>query len=190
MPPGRTGPRPGPRPWAPRDRAWATTEDPRGRTPGQRGPDRPRPSRRRSWTPRPWPRGGGPVGARKCVARAAHRLASRLTGAGFRTTVLDEKELIAALATSVCANPPVTAEAGRAGSRERRTEESGRGWRCDNRRHTTHWIRAGPEPVGAAGRRCPGSSPGSRPFPRPPPPSASRRRTRRDRRCTCPGVCG
>ncbi|WP_199808975.1 type VII secretion protein EccE [Streptomyces sp. NRRL WC-3626] len=100
-------------------------------------------------------RGGGPVGARKCVARAAHHLASRLTGAGFRTTVLDEEELIAALATSACANPLVTAEAGRAGTRERRTEESGRSWRCDNRRHTTYWIRRWPGTGGSDGPALP-----------------------------------
>ncbi|BFO15810.1 hypothetical protein SHKM778_21980 [Streptomyces sp. KM77-8] len=135
-------------------------------------------------------RGGGLAGAQKCVARAAHHLASRLTGAGFRTTVLDEEELIAALATSACANPLVTAEAGRTGTRERRTEESGRSWRCDNRRHTTYWIRRWPGTGGAAGCRCPSSWPGSPPFRRSPPPSASRWRTRRDRRSPCPGICG
>lgn len=89
-------------------------------------------------------RGGGLVGAQKCVVRAADHLASRLTGAGFRTTVLDEEELISSIATSACANPLVTAEAGRTDSRERRTEESGRSWRCDNRRHTTYWVRRWP----------------------------------------------
>ncbi|MFF3313223.1 type VII secretion protein EccE [Streptomyces sp. NPDC002952] len=89
-------------------------------------------------------RGGGLVGAQKCAVRAADHLASRLTGAGFRTTVLDEEELIAAVATSACANPLVTAEAGRTDVPERRTEESGRSWRCDNRRHTTYWVRRWP----------------------------------------------
>ncbi|MFD8524434.1 type VII secretion protein EccE [Streptomyces capillispiralis] len=100
-------------------------------------------------------RGGGQAGAQKCVARAAHHLASRLTGAGFRTTVLDEEELIAALATSAGANPLVTAEAGRTGARERRTEESGRSWRCDNRRHTTYWIRRWPGAGGDSGPSLP-----------------------------------
>ncbi|WP_078946738.1 type VII secretion protein EccE [Streptomyces sp. NRRL B-3648] len=90
-------------------------------------------------------RGGGLTGAQKCVVRAADHLASRLTGAGFRARVLDEEELVAALATSACANPLVTAEAGRSETRERRTEESGRSWRCDNRRHTTYWIRRWPQ---------------------------------------------
>lgn len=90
-------------------------------------------------------RGGGLTGAQKCVIRAADHLASRLTGAGFRARVLDEEELVAALATSACANPLVTAEAGRSETRERRTEESGRSWRCDNRRHTTYWIRRWPQ---------------------------------------------
>lgn len=90
-------------------------------------------------------RGGGVLGAQKCAARAAGHLASRLTGAGFRATVLNEEELISAIATSACANPLVTAEAGRSGTRERRTEESGRSWRCDNRRHTTYWVRRWPQ---------------------------------------------
>ncbi|MEU3249597.1 type VII secretion protein EccE [Streptomyces sp. NPDC006997] len=90
-------------------------------------------------------RGGGLTGAQKCVVRAADHLASRLTGAGFRTTVLDEEQLTAALATSACANPLVTAEAGRTDRQERRTEESSRSWRCDNRRHTTYWIRKWPQ---------------------------------------------
>lgn len=89
-------------------------------------------------------RGGGLVGAQKCVVRAADHLASRLTGAGFRARLLDEEELTSAIATSACADPLVTAEAGRAETRERRTEETGRSWRCDNRRHTTYWIRRWP----------------------------------------------
>ncbi len=97
-------------------------------------------------------RGGGLVGAQKCVVRAADHLASRLTGAGFRVTVLDEEELTTAIATSASANPLVTAEAGRTEARERRTEELGRSWRCDNRRHTTYWIRRWPT---LGGRRAP-----------------------------------
>ncbi|MFI0232852.1 type VII secretion protein EccE [Streptomyces sp. NPDC017086] len=95
-------------------------------------------------------RGGGLEGAQKCVVRIADHLASRLTGAGFRARVLDEEELVAAVATSACANPLVTAEAGRSETRERRTEESGRSWRCDNRRHTTYWVRRWP-PLGGGG---------------------------------------
>ncbi|WP_416986090.1 type VII secretion protein EccE [Streptomyces sp. T028] len=89
-------------------------------------------------------RGGGLLGAQKCVVRAADHLSSRLTGAGFRATLLDEEQLTAAIATSTCANPLVTAEVGRTDARERRTEETGRSWRCDNRRHTTYWIRRWP----------------------------------------------
>ncbi|MFC5242929.1 type VII secretion protein EccE [Streptomyces atrovirens] len=100
-------------------------------------------------------RGGGPVGAQKCVVRAADHLASRLTGAGFRATVLDEEELTSAIATSACANPLVTAEAGRADRQERRTEESSRNWRCDNRRHTTYWIRRWPPLGGERGPSLP-----------------------------------
>ncbi|MER7926536.1 MULTISPECIES: type VII secretion protein EccE [unclassified Streptomyces] len=99
-------------------------------------------------------RGGGLIGAQKCVVRIADHLASRLTGAGFRSTILGEEELTAALATSACANPLVTAEAGRTETRERRTEESGRSWRCDNRRHTTYWIRRWPQ-LGGRGPSLP-----------------------------------
>lgn len=99
-------------------------------------------------------RGGGLTGAQKCVVRVADHLASRLTGAGFRTTVLDEQELIAAVATSACANPLVTAEAGRTETPQRRTAESGRNWRCDNRRHTTYWVRRWPQ-LGGAGPSLP-----------------------------------
>ncbi|MFG2378857.1 type VII secretion protein EccE [Streptomyces sp. NPDC048504] len=99
-------------------------------------------------------RGGGLTGAQKCVVRVADHLASRLTGAGFRTTILNEEELTAALATSACANPLVTAEAGRTETRERRTEESSRSWRCDNRRHTTYWIRRWPQ-LGGRGPSLP-----------------------------------
>ncbi|CAL9405739.1 type VII secretion protein EccE [Streptomyces sp. enrichment culture] len=100
-------------------------------------------------------RGGGLVGAQKCAVRVADHLASRLTGAGFRATVLDEEELTSAIATSACANPLVTAEAGRASRQERRTEESGRSWRCDNRRHTTYWVRRWPALGGEGGLSLP-----------------------------------
>lgn len=96
-------------------------------------------------------RGGGLVGAQKCVVRVADHLASRLTGAGFRATVLNEEELIAAVSTSACANPLITAEAARAEVPPRRTQESSRSWRCDNRRHTTYWIRRWPQLSGATG---------------------------------------
>ncbi|MCH0567271.1 MULTISPECIES: type VII secretion protein EccE [unclassified Streptomyces] len=90
-------------------------------------------------------RGGGLAGAQKCLARAAEHLASRLTGAGFRANVLNEEELTAAIATSACANPMVTAQAGRGEAAQSRTEESSRSWRCDNRRHTTYWVRRWPQ---------------------------------------------
>ncbi|MFB7503984.1 type VII secretion protein EccE [Streptomyces broussonetiae] len=98
-------------------------------------------------------RGGGLLGAQKCLTRSAEHLASRLTGAGFRASVLTEEELTAAIATSACANPMVTAQAAQAGRGEapqRRTEESSRSWRCDNRRHTTYWVRRWPQ-LGGSG---------------------------------------
>ncbi|MEU6918150.1 type VII secretion protein EccE [Streptomyces olindensis] len=95
-------------------------------------------------------RGGGLLGAQKCLSRAGEHLSSRLAGAGFRATLLTEEELTAAIATSVCANPMVTAQAERGEAPHRRTEESSRSWRCDNRRHTTYWVRRWP-PLGGAG---------------------------------------
>ncbi|MFF9775370.1 type VII secretion protein EccE [Streptomyces sp. NPDC013978] len=98
-------------------------------------------------------RGGGLRGAQKCLVRSAEHLSSRLTGAGFRATLLTEEELTAAIATSACANPMVTAQAAQTGRDEapqRRTEESSRSWRCDNRRHTTYWVRRWPQ-LGGSG---------------------------------------
>nr|WP_107305661.1 type VII secretion protein EccE [Streptomyces scabiei] len=98
-------------------------------------------------------RGGGLRGAQKCLVRAAEHLSSRLAGAGFRAGILTEEELTAALATSACANPMVTAQAAQTGPDEapqRRTEESSRSWRCDNRRHTTYWVRRWPQ-LGGSG---------------------------------------
>ncbi|MGG8406477.1 type VII secretion protein EccE [Streptomyces sp. 12297] len=90
-------------------------------------------------------RGGGQAGAQRCVVRVADQLASRLAGAGFRATVLTEQELTAALATSSCANPMAITQAGRSGTPGRRTEETARTWRCDDRRHTTYWVGRWPQ---------------------------------------------
>ncbi|MFE4666387.1 type VII secretion protein EccE [Streptomyces sp. NPDC056716] len=95
-------------------------------------------------------RGGGLIGAQKCLVRSAEHLSSRLTGAGFRVHVLTEEEISSAVATSACANPMVTAQAGQSDAPRRRTEESSRSWRCDNRRHTTYWVRRWP-PLGGDG---------------------------------------
>ncbi|WP_280668663.1 MULTISPECIES: type VII secretion protein EccE [unclassified Kitasatospora] len=103
-------------------------------------------------------RGGGEQGARKALQRVTDQLAGRLGGAGFTATVLDERELIAALSVATCANPLATA--GRQGSGSgagttRRTQESGRFWRIDDRWHTTYWISRWPQlsrPDGAPGR--------------------------------------
>jgi type VII secretion protein EccE len=65
--------------------------------------------------------------------------------------VLTEEELADAVATSACANPLVTAQAGRTETPQRRTEESIRSWRCDNRRHTTYWVRRWPRIDGGSG---------------------------------------
>lgn len=91
-------------------------------------------------------RGGGLEGAQRCLTRATDHLASRLTGAGFRTKVLDEQEVIAALATSACANPVATARAGLPDAAPaRRTQETSRVWKCDDRLHTTYGVGRWPE---------------------------------------------
>ncbi|MGW6458718.1 type VII secretion protein EccE [Streptomyces sp. NPDC055078] len=99
-------------------------------------------------------RGGGLEGAQKCVVRTADQLASRLTGAGFRATVLTEQELTSAIATSCCASPLAIAQAGRADAPTRRTQETARTWRVDDRRHTTYWVGRWPQ-LGGGGASMP-----------------------------------
>ncbi|GAA3000888.1 type VII secretion protein EccE [Streptomyces fulvorobeus] len=99
-------------------------------------------------------RGGGLPGAQKCAVRAADQLASRLTGAGFRATVLTEQELTSAIATSSCVSPLAMAQASRSETPGRRTEETSRTWRCDDRRHTTYWVGRWPQ-LGSGGASMP-----------------------------------
>jgi type VII secretion protein EccE len=100
-------------------------------------------------------RGGGAEGVQRCLVRVADQLASRLTGAGFRATVLTEEELVSALATSAVANPLVTAHASQPDTPPaQRTAESSRSWRCDDRWHTAYGI-----------GRWPGLGPGGVPLP-------------------------
>ena len=100
-------------------------------------------------------RGGGMEGAQRCLTRAADQLASRVTGAGFRATVLNEEELVSAVATSACANPLATARASQPDAPPaRRTHETTRAWRCDDRWHTTYGIGRWPE-VGRAATPLP-----------------------------------
>ncbi|MBQ0984376.1 type VII secretion protein EccE [Streptomyces sp. F63] len=94
-------------------------------------------------------RGGGLGGARRCLVRAADHVASRISGAGFQAVVLDQEELNSTVATAACASPRLAARAGRpdAGP-QRRTVETSRVWRCDDRWHTTYavgrWPALGP----------------------------------------------
>ncbi|QEU91461.1 hypothetical protein CP970_11735 [Streptomyces kanamyceticus] len=108
------------------------------------------------------------MGAQKCLVRAADQLSSQLTGKGFRVTVLNETEVSTVIATSACANPLVTAQAGRPEPVERRTEESPRAWRCDNRRHTTYGVRRWPQlgGSGAPGGSSTSGTSGEPPLPR------------------------
>ncbi len=99
-------------------------------------------------------RGGGVEGARRCVLRAADQLASRLTGAGYAATLLSEDALTAALSTAADINPAATAQASRAGTPARRTVESPRAWRCDDRWHTTYWVGRWPR-LGTGGASLP-----------------------------------
>ncbi|MER5640936.1 type VII secretion protein EccE [Kitasatospora sp. NPDC002227] len=103
-------------------------------------------------------RGGGEEGARKALQRVTDQLAGRLGSAGFTTTALDERELIAALSISTCANPIAVAGrqgTGGGGGTTRRTQESRKFWRIDDRWHSTYWISKWPQlsrPGGAPGR--------------------------------------
>ncbi|MFD9691113.1 type VII secretion protein EccE [Kitasatospora sp. NPDC059146] len=103
-------------------------------------------------------RGGGEEGARKALQRVTDQLAGRLNSAGFNATVLDERELISALAIATCANPIAVAGrqgTGSGGGTTRRTQEGNRFWRIDDRWHSTYWISRWPQltrPGGAAGR--------------------------------------
>ncbi|GGU64614.1 type VII secretion protein EccE [Streptomyces daghestanicus] len=92
-------------------------------------------------------RGGGMQGARRALLRVADQLASRLMGAGLKAKVLSESDINAAIATSSCVNPlATTGGAALDGSRSsRRTAETSRAWRCDDRWHTTYWISRWPQ---------------------------------------------
>ncbi|MCQ8834696.1 type VII secretion protein EccE [Streptomyces malaysiensis] len=90
-------------------------------------------------------RGGGLEGAQRCVLRAADQLSSRLQGAGFGVTLLPEEGVTAAIATAASVNPRATAQARQTNTLSRRTVESTRAWRCDDRWHTTYWISRWPQ---------------------------------------------
>ncbi|MEU6176205.1 type VII secretion protein EccE [Streptantibioticus parmotrematis] len=99
-------------------------------------------------------RGGGLVGAQRALLRATDQLASRLAGAGFDARVLDEAGLTSAIATSACVNPHAGAQAARSDTLVRRTAETSRTWRCDDRWHTTYWIGRWPR-LGPGGTPAP-----------------------------------
>ncbi|MGW0315793.1 type VII secretion protein EccE [Streptomyces flavidovirens] len=94
-------------------------------------------------------RGDGVPGTQRALLRVADQLASRLAGAGFEATILDENELVQALATSSCLNPRANAQHGQQGQdgrpAQRRTVESVRSWRVDDRWHSTYWISRWPQ---------------------------------------------
>ncbi|MGD3107991.1 type VII secretion protein EccE [Streptomyces sp. YGL11-2] len=91
-------------------------------------------------------RGGGMEGAQRALLRAADQLVSRLTAHGVRARVLDEREVVAAIGTAVCVSPRAANGAmGRDGRAARRTQETTRAMRCDDRWHTTYWIGRWPQ---------------------------------------------
>ncbi|MER5771426.1 type VII secretion protein EccE [Streptomyces sp. NPDC001985] len=91
-------------------------------------------------------RGGGLEGAQRCLVRVADHVASRVTGAGFQAVVLDQEELNSTVATAACASPRLAARAGRPDAApRRRTSETARVWRCDDRWHTTYAVGRWPE---------------------------------------------
>ncbi|MGG2459047.1 type VII secretion protein EccE [Streptomyces sp. RGM 3693] len=91
-------------------------------------------------------RGGGMDGAQRSLLRAADQLVSRLTARGVRAKVLDEREVVAAVGTAVCVSPRAANGAmSRDGRAARRTQETTRAMRCDDRWHTTYWIGRWPQ---------------------------------------------
>ncbi len=91
-------------------------------------------------------RGGGLLGAQRCVVRAAEQLAGRLAGAGFGAVVLGEPELVAALAASAC-----EVVGGAAGSAPHEGVESARSWRTGERWHATYRVACRPGFAGGVG---------------------------------------
>ncbi|MFG2192552.1 type VII secretion protein EccE [Streptomyces sp. NPDC048639] len=90
-------------------------------------------------------RGGGIGGAQRTLLRAADHLVSRLDGYGLRAHVLEEREVVSALGIAVCANPRANAAPGRDGRSSRRTQETSRAWRCDDRWHSSYWVSRWPQ---------------------------------------------
>jgi type VII secretion protein EccE len=90
-------------------------------------------------------RGGGMGGAQRTLLRAADQLASRLGGLGFRAKVLDEREIATSIGVAACVNPRSSTSAARDGRSARRTQETVRAWRCDDRWHSTYWIGTWPQ---------------------------------------------
>ena len=72
--------------------------------------------------------------------------------------MLTEQELTSAIATSACVSPSAMEQAGRTHTPARRTEETARTWRCDDRWHTTYWVGRWPQ-FGAATSRGGASMP-------------------------------
>ncbi|MFE9441467.1 type VII secretion protein EccE [Streptomyces sp. NPDC006602] len=100
-------------------------------------------------------RGDGVPGTQRALLRVADQLASRLAGAGFKATILDENELVQALATSSCLNPRANAQHAQDGrTTQRRTVEAVRTWRVDDRWHTTYWVSRWPQ-LGSGGVALP-----------------------------------
>jgi type VII secretion protein EccE len=98
-------------------------------------------------------RGDGLAGAQRALLRAADQLAGRLAAAGFTATPLTEAGLAAATAAASCAGPWAE-QAARGGSSRRRTVETARTWRCDDRWHTAYWIDRWPR-LGTGGAAMP-----------------------------------
>ena len=84
--------------------------------------------------------GGGLPGAQRALLRAVDALMERLAEAGFAAVPLSEAGLAAAVATVSCVNPRTAERAARTGTLPRRTAETSRTWRCDDRWHTTYWM--------------------------------------------------
>jgi type VII secretion protein EccE len=84
-------------------------------------------------------RGGGTIGAQRTLLKSVHTVISELDLNGFEGTPLTEPEVIAAIGAACSINPLVGSQP--VNPAARRTQETWRAWRCDDRWHCTFWVR-------------------------------------------------
>ncbi len=85
-------------------------------------------------------RGGGLLGAQRCVVMAADHLARAVQQLGFAVDLLDEARIVSALGATMCVNPRASGGPAGAATGRRRTAETATDWRCDDRWHSVFWV--------------------------------------------------